>query len=80
MSQPATTANVTKTEIAAALACVQAIAAAIKEAGPQGIPSGHLYAALMGKLSIENYEKCIGILVRSKVIEKRASHLLVSLI
>jgi len=34
----------------------------IREAGPNGIPSGHLYAALMGHLSLDSYQALIGML------------------
>lgn len=34
----------------------------IKGAGTAGIPSGHLYAQLMGKMSLEQYTKFIDIL------------------
>ena len=34
----------------------------IKGAGTSGIPSGHLYAQLMGKMSLEQYTKLIDIL------------------
>lgn len=51
------------------------IAAAIMEAGE--IPSGHLYAALMSQMSLDEYNSLISVLVRAGLVEKQASHLLV---
>lgn len=48
----------------AALAILEAITAA----GDNGIPSGHLYAALMGKMSLDTYNKFIDALVCAKKI------------
>lgn len=38
----------TQTQIKAIIGLVDAIGEAVAAAGPQGIPSGHLYAAMMG--------------------------------
>ena len=55
---------------------LRTIAEAIKEAGPEGIPSGHLYAALMGKFSsVQAYESFIGILIRSGIV-RQSGHVL----
>lgn len=56
---------------------VAAVYMAIKESGSMGIPSGHLYAALMGKLSLDSYQAIIGILVETGKISNN-HHLLVA--
>lgn len=38
---------------------IRVIADVIKEAGPNGIPSGHLYAAVCGRLSLGTYQAII---------------------
>jgi hypothetical protein len=52
---------------------MKAVAEAIKEAG--SIPSGHLYAQLMGKMSLGSYEKMIDAMRRMGVI-KIENHLI----
>ena len=59
----------------AAKQALLAIASTIKDLGE--VPSGHLYAALMDKMSLEAYDLLIEVLVRNKVIRKEPSHLLV---
>jgi hypothetical protein len=59
----------------AVLEVIQAVAEAIKDLGE--VPSGHLYAMLMGHMSLETYEGIINVLVRSGKVEKKMSHLLV---
>lgn len=61
-------------QIKAAAGIVLAIADAIKELGQ--VPSGHLYAHLMGLLSIGAYEQAVQILVDAKVVQRDASHVL----
>ncbi len=51
----------------AALAILLAVSETIREAGE--CPSGPLYAALMSKISIEQYEMILSILKRSRLIE-----------
>ena len=41
---------------------------AIKEAGETGIPSGHLYSMVMGKMSLDLYQQCISHLVTAGLI------------
>ena len=53
-------------EIKAGLEVIKAIAEAIREA--KSIPSGTLYAVLMGKLSLEQYEKIISILINAGLV------------
>ena len=52
----------------------KAVADAIKEL--KQVPSGHLYAHLMGKLSLGQYEYIIGILIGAKLVKRDPSHLL----
>ena len=57
----------------AALAIVLAVGEAIKELG--SVPSGHLYAHMMGRMSLETYNKVIGLLVKTGAV-KEENHLL----
>jgi hypothetical protein len=57
----------------AALEIVLVVGDAIKELG--SVPSGHLYAQLMGRMSLDSYNKIIGMLKNAKVI-KEEGHLL----
>jgi hypothetical protein len=54
---------------------VLAVAEAIEGLGR--VPSGHLYAQLMGHMSLETYEKIIGVLIGAKMVRKETSHELV---
>lgn len=51
----------------AAVQIMKAVAEAIREAG--SIPSGHLYALLMGKMSLGSYEKMIDAMQRMGIIK-----------
>lgn len=57
----------------AALAIVLAVGEAIKDLG--SVPSGHLYAQLMGRMSLETYNKVIALLVKTGAV-KNENHLL----
>lgn len=57
----------------AALEVVLIVRDAIKELGE--VPSGHLYARLMGSMSIDDYNAVIKVLKEAKVVEER-HHLL----
>lgn len=59
--------------VKAALNAAMAVADCIKELGQ--VPSGHLYARLMDKMSLESYEALIGILIKAKLVS-RQNHLL----
>ena len=59
----------------AVLTLVHIIGSAIREAGEIGIPSGHLYAMLMGKVTLEQYEAVVNLLKRQKIISE-SNHLL----
>ena len=65
--------NTAKQEIKAALGMVADVAEAIRQAGE--IPEGTLYAVLMGRVSFEGFQRLVGILVGSGLVENRA-HLL----
>ncbi len=52
---------------------VMAVAMAIRELGE--IPSGHLYARLMGQMDLECYNNIISILKHGKLVEEK-HHLL----
>lgn len=51
-----------------------AIGDAIKDLGE--VPSGHLYARVMGHMSLETYETIIGLLKEAGVVEETPAHLL----
>jgi phosphoribosylamine-glycine ligase len=63
-----------KDQVKALIQIVQAIADTIKEVGE--VPSGVLYAQLMGKMSLENYQYVIDILKQSGKVKESNSHLL----
>lgn len=56
-----------KSEIEQALQIIQVLGRAIMDAGK--IPSGHLYAAVMTKISLETYQSAIGLLERQGIIK-----------
>ena len=58
----------------AALGVVMAVADCIREL--RTVPSGHLYARLMGHISIDDYQSVIATLVRSGLVREHPSHLL----
>lgn len=57
----------------AALAVVAAVAEVIRELGT--VPSGDLYARVMGHISLEEYEKLIGILKGTGLVSESAHQL-----
>ena len=65
---------VTTQRVEAGLQVVRAMAEAIRDLG--SVPSGHLYARLMGRMDLQSYEGLIGILVRSGLVTQDASHVL----
>ena len=56
-------------QVKTALHKIRALADAIKEV--KEIPSGTLYAACMEKISLNEYNRIIGLLVRSGLIENK---------
>jgi hypothetical protein len=41
-----------------------------------GVPSGHLYAALMGRMGLDDYENLIGLAKQAGLVVEARSHLL----
>ena len=63
-----------KDKINAALNVVQAIAETIRKLGE--VPSGELYARLVGKLDLPDYEEVIRILKETGLVTETPGHLL----
>jgi len=61
-------------EALAAVRVAHAVAETIRELGQ--VPSGHLYARLMGVMELHQYEQVIGLLVDARLVERDRSHLL----
>lgn len=61
-----------RTEMDLVTQYVRAIAEAIRDAGPDGIPSGHLYAICMNHLNIDQYTHIINCMVTSGLITNKA--------
>jgi len=61
-------------QVQAQVAVIKAVAEAIQSLGE--VPAGHLYANLMGHLSLDAFESIIGILVAAEVVKRDGSHLL----
>ena len=59
---------ITQAEVSAAISSIKALADAIKDLGE--VPAGHLYAGVMGVMSLVNFDKAIGILVRGGIITR----------
>jgi len=64
----------TQVAVQAAIGTVLAVAECIRGRG-RPVPAGELYAQLMGHLSLETFERILGILVEQKFVE-RSNHLL----
>lgn len=64
----------TNREIAAGLEVIMAVAEAIRVA--EQIPAGTLYAMLMGKLTLEQFNKIITTLKNTGLVVEDQSHLL----
>jgi hypothetical protein len=60
-------------ELKAALQITFAVAEAIHEAGE--IPEGTIYAALIGKVTLEGFYACLRTLERSGLIKREPCHL-----
>ena len=63
-----------KQQISAALQIVHAVGEAIQELG--SVPSGTLYAGLMGQIRLDRYEQIIGLLKTDGLVEESPDHLL----
>ena len=59
---------------AAAVSVIMAISEAIRELGR--VPSGHLYAQVMGHMSLETYQGVIDALKRAGLVEEKNSELI----
>ena len=57
----------TKEQVGGAIQVIAAIANAIRELGR--VPSGELYARVMGQVSLEQYDRILGILKGAELIE-----------
>lgn len=66
-------AKVSENEIRATVETIRAIADCIRDAG--SIPSGNLYALVMGHLSLSQFQSIIGILERSGLV-RQSGHVL----
>jgi hypothetical protein len=65
----------TKEQLLAAVRIMDVIVDCVKDCGAMGLPSGHLYAHLMGKMSLDTYEQMIELLIRAGRIT-RSNHCL----
>lgn len=60
-------------QVNAAVQIVVAVGQAIRDL--KSVPSGHLYAQLMGRMSLETYNKVIGVLKNTGAV-KEENHVL----
>lgn len=65
--------NVTAEQVTAGIRAAAAVGEVIRDLG--SIPSGHLYAHLMGRMSLDTYNSLIGILKQANLVEEK-NHLL----
>jgi hypothetical protein len=56
------------------LAVIKAVAEAVREL--KQVPAGHLYASLMGIMSLAEFNSIIAVLVEAGLVERAASHML----
>ena len=56
----------TTTKVAAVIGVLEALASAIRDLGR--VPSGHLYAQVLGHMSLQTYESMVQLLVESGVV------------
>lgn len=63
----------TAEQITAGIRMAAAVGEAIRELG--SVPSGHLYARLMGRMSLDTYNKLISLLKQANLVEEN-NHLL----
>jgi hypothetical protein len=61
-------------EAIATVRVAHAIAEAIRNLGE--VPSGHLYARVMGVMDLRQYEQVIDLLIDARLVEREPSHLL----
>ncbi len=66
--------NLTKRDLSIVLQAIAAVGEAIKSLG--SIPSGHLYAQLMGHMDLERYTSIINILKNAELVKEDGFHML----
>lgn len=66
--------TITQAQTREGLRLILAVSETIREAGE--IPSGHLYAMLLDRLTLNAYDAMIAILIRGKLVEQDRSHML----
>jgi hypothetical protein len=66
--------TITKAQIKGAIEIMKAVANAIKELG--SIPSGHLYVHLNNSLTLDEYNRIIGLLKGAELITVGDDHLI----
>lgn len=64
----------TTSDAIAVVRIAHAVAETIRELGQ--VPSGHLYARLMGVMELHQYEQVIDLLIDARLVERDHSHLL----
>ena len=57
--------NVTEKQVVVLQRVLSAMLEAIEAAGTEGIPAGHMYATLMGQMSLDQFHRLCDILVES---------------
>lgn len=62
-----------RNDLRSAMAMVFTLAELVREL--KEVPAGHLYSRLMGQMDIHTFEKCVSILVNSKLVTRK-NHLL----
>ena len=62
-------AQITATQITSGIMVIKALAEAIREA--KQIPSGHLYAAVMGQMDLPRFLQIVDILKRGGLVEEK---------
>ena len=68
------TTSVSNEQVAAGMQAVLAVGQAIRAA--KRVPSGHLYARLMGVLSLDQYQRIIAILKKSGCVREEYHELI----
>lgn len=69
-AKPNKVVTMTNEQIKAIRAVAAIILEAIEAAGERGVPSGHLYAMLMGKMSLDQYNQIISGLKRAGFVSE----------
>ena len=55
-------------QVKALIVVIQALGEAIREL--KSVPSGHLYSQVMGKMDIDNFQYCIGMLKKAGKVKE----------